>query len=63
MAIDNDLYYICKDFVNDNQIKDESDIEQLDPDLLIRMLERVCDIIGYYEEEDISDWEDSDEGC
>lgn len=63
MSIDNDLYYICKDFVIDNKIKDESDVEQLDPDILIRLVERICDEVGYYEDEETMEWEDSDEGC
>ena len=62
MKVDNDLFYICKDFIRDNKIIEEENVEALDPETISKFIVEVCELLGYHEEEE-DFWEDSDEGC
>lgn len=64
MKIDAELFDICKEFIKENQITCAEAIYQRDS-LVVKsqeLLEQICDLLGYYEEEEDLEWEeDSDD--
>jgi hypothetical protein len=54
MKIDAELFDVCKDFIKDNKIVCGEDIYQRDSieANALDLIEQICDLIGYYEEED-----------
>jgi len=57
MKVDAELFDLCKDFIREYKITSEEDIlndEHISNNCL-DLLKEICDLIGYYEEEDMGD--------
>ena len=53
MKVESELYDICKDFINENEIRCAESVYDRDSLQLqcLELLEQICDLIGYYEDE------------
>lgn len=60
MKIDSELFDLCKEFVNENEISCSEDLYQRDSLQLqaLELLEQICDLIGYYEDEEELEYDD-----
>jgi hypothetical protein len=54
MRIDSELFDLCKDFIRENQITSSDTIYDRDSLQLqaLELLEQICDLIGYQEDEE-----------
>jgi len=60
MRIDAELYDLCKEFIRENEITSEESIYQSDriQANALELISQICELIGYYEEEDEEEYED-----
>lgn len=63
MKVDAELFDICKDFIKDNEITCAESIYQKDSieANALDLIEQICELIGYYEEEDEEELDFDDE--
>ena len=56
MKIDSELFDLCREFIKENKIKASDDFYELGMnDLALELLEQICVLIGYYEEDEDQD--------
>lgn len=62
MRIDSELFDLCKDFIRENEISCSEQIYDRDSLQLqcLELLEQICDLIGYHEDEEELDFEDEE---
>jgi hypothetical protein len=60
MRIDSELFDLCKDFIKENEISCAETIYDRDSLQLqcLELLEQICDLIGYHEDEDLEEYEE-----
>ena len=60
MRIDSELFDLCKDFIRESEISCPETIYDRDSLQLqcLELLEQICDLIGYHEDEEELDFED-----
>jgi hypothetical protein len=60
MRIDSELFDLCKDFIKENQITSSDTLYDRDSLQLqaLELLEQICDLIGYHEDEEELDFEE-----
>ena len=63
MRIDAELFDLCKEFIKENEITCSESIYQSDKieANALDLVEQICELIGYYEEEDEEDLDFEDE--
>jgi hypothetical protein len=54
MRIDSELFDLCKDFIRENEITSSDSLYDRDSLQLqaLELLEQICDLIGYHEDEE-----------
>jgi len=60
MKIDSELFDLCKDFIRENEITSSDSLYDRDSLQLqaLELLEQICDLIGYHEEEEELDFDE-----
>jgi hypothetical protein len=60
MKIDSELFDLCKDFIRENEITSSDSLYERDSLQLqaLELLEQICDLIGYHEEEEELDFDE-----
>lgn len=62
MKIDAELFDLCKDFIKENGIGCAEDIYQGNhEEQILELLEQICELVGYHEEEDQEELDFEDE--
>ncbi len=63
MKIDAELFDLCRDFIKDNEITCSETIYQSDKieANALDLIEQICELIGYYEEDEEEDLDFDDE--
>lgn len=60
MRIDSELFDLCKDFIRENEITSSDTLYDRDSLQLqaLELLEQICDLIGYHEDEEELDFDE-----